>query len=340
MFTGDNPAYSKWQSDATCAPRRRTRPALVPSRDEGPISRVRPPRASREWRRVTQSAKAGAPPPAIPLSACRPTPTPRADEYMNPNFKESLPREWWQTSFQILPTDDVLQMIKNNDPKCTVLDGSCRQMQGSRIEMIAQQCKGNTSITEIDLRGNGFDSDGLYALVQALKTMPNVKKLNLRGNTCRNEGIEALAEFLKVSRVLQRCHRASPHIPTTRRSAECAELPVAAPAPWSPTRGTSARVDAHRRPPTPWPAQTNRTVEYLNLGENNLGTPGAKQIAEALKVNTTLTEVDLSLNYIDDEGGKAIAESLAVNTTLKVLGMSGNEIEDKDLRKKCRSRKL
>ena len=49
------------------------------------------------------------------------------------------------------------------------------------------------SITEIDLRGNGFDSDGLYAVVQALKTMPNVKKLNLRGNTCRNEGVEALA---------------------------------------------------------------------------------------------------------------------------------------------------
>ena len=120
------------------------------------------------------------------------------DEYMNPNYKESLPREWWQTSFQILPTDEVLQKIKDNDPKYTVLDASCRQMQGSRVEMIAQQCIGNTSITEIDLRGNGFDSDGLYALVQALKTMPNVTKLNLRGNTCRNEGVEALADFLKV----------------------------------------------------------------------------------------------------------------------------------------------
>ena len=128
-----------------------------------------------------------------PLLVCR------ADEYMNPNYKESLPREWWQTSFQILPTDEVMQKIKSNDPKYTVLDGSCRQMQGSRIEMIAAQCMGNTSITEIDLRGNGFDSDGLYALVQALKTMPNVTKLNLRGNTCRNEGVQALADFLKTN---------------------------------------------------------------------------------------------------------------------------------------------
>ena len=57
-------------------------------------------------------------------------------------------------------------------------------------------------------------------------------------------------------------------------------------------------------------------------------------------MNKTLTEVDLSLNYIDDVGGKAIAEALDVNKKLKILNMSGNEMEDKDLRKKCRSRKL
>lgn len=98
----------------------------------------------------------------------------------------------------MLPSDDILLKIKNNDPSYKVLDASSRQLQGSRIEIIAECCKGNTSITEIDLRGNGFDADGLYAIVQALKTMPNVKKLNLRGNTCRNEGVEALADFLKV----------------------------------------------------------------------------------------------------------------------------------------------
>ena len=123
--------------------------------------------------------------------------------YMNPNNKDDLPREWWQTTFQILPTDDVLQKIKDNDKAYTVLDASCRQMQGSRVEMIAQQMFNNTSITEIDLRSNGFDSDGLYALVQALKTMPNVKKLNLRANTCRNEGIEALSEYLKTNTSLE-----------------------------------------------------------------------------------------------------------------------------------------
>ena len=32
---------------------------------------------------------------------------------MNPNYKESLPREWWTTSHPIMPTDDVLAQIKN-----------------------------------------------------------------------------------------------------------------------------------------------------------------------------------------------------------------------------------
>ena len=45
-------------------------------------------------------------------------------------------------------------------------------------------------------------------------------------------------------------------------------------------------------------------------------------------------------NSLGSEGGKAIAEAHDANKTLKVLNMSGNEIEDKDLRKKCRSRKM
>ena len=235
---------------------------------------------------------------------------------MNPNHKESLPREWWQTSFQILPTDEVMQKIKDNDPKYTVLDGSCRQMQGSRIEMIAQQCMGNTSITEIDLRGNGFDSDGLYALVQALKTMPNVRKLNLRGNTCRNEGIEALGEFLKTNKSVT--------------TLNLNENNLGSPGAIHIAEALKVRSRHHRRHARPChqPSALCACVA-----------PDPAPTRTRAQVNKTLTEVDLSLNYIDDAGGKAIAEALDVNKKLKILNMSGNEMEDKDLRKKCRSRK-
>jgi len=210
MFTGDNPAYSKWQSDVSY-------------------------------------------------------------EYMNPNHKESLPREWWQTSFQILPTDDVMEKIKNNDPSYTHLDGSCRQMQGSRIEMIAQQCMGNTSITEIDLRGNGFDSDGLYALVQALKTMPNVTRLNLRGNTCRNEGIEALADFLKTNTKITALNLNENNLGTPG----CLQIAEA--------------------------LKVNKTLTEVDLSLNYIDDKGGKAVAEMLDVNKTLKVLNMSGNEIEDK---------------------------------------
>jgi hypothetical protein len=210
MFTGDNPAYSKWQSDVTY-------------------------------------------------------------EYMNPNHKESLPREWWQTSFQILPTDEIMDRIKKNDPTYTVLDGSCRQMQGSRIEMIAQQCMGNTSITEIDLRGNGFDSDGLYAMVQALKTMPKVKKLNFRGNTCRNEGIEALSEFLKTNQTVTTLNLNENNLGTP---------------------GALKIADM---------LKVNSTLTEVDLSLNYIDDKGGKAISEALDANSTLKVLNMSGNEIEDK---------------------------------------
>ena len=171
---------------------------------------------------------------------------------MNPNYKESLPREWWQTSFQILPTDEVMQRIKDNDPTYKTLDGACRQMQGSRIEMIAQQCIGNTSITEIDLRGNGFDSDGLYALVQALKTMPNVTKLNLRGNSCRNEGVEALGNFLKTNKKITTLNLNENNLGSPGAICIAEALKVsAARAPTDPSPHTQTRPSRRLHPPPP-----------------------------------------------------------------------------------------
>jgi len=228
-------------------------------------------------------------------------------EAMNPNYKSDLPREWWVTGYQVMPADEIIEKIKSNDPFYTVMDMSERQLQGSRCEILAEAMMNNQIISEVDFRGNGFDADGLFALVQvcenrshpakprcaeasptplahappqAFKTMPRLTKINLRGNCCRNEGVEALGKWLS----------------------------------------------------------TNKTVTALNLNENYLGDSGAKCIAEMLKVNRTLKHVDISLNTIHNDGAKEIAAALAVNKTVTMLSISGNEIEDKDLRKACRAR--
>lgn len=192
-------------------------------------------------------------------------------EFMNPNNNEELPREWWMSSFQILPTDDVLQKIKDNDPAYTVLDASCRQLQGSRVEMIAAQMHNNTSITEVDMRGNGFDADGLFALVQALKTMPNVKKLNLRNNACRHDGVEALAEYLKTNTSLVELNLNENNLGTA---------------------GASMIADA---------LKTNKTLKVLDLSLNYIDDDGGKAIAEMLDINKTLKTLCCSGNEMESK---------------------------------------
>uniref|UniRef100_A0A6V4KLS6 Uncharacterized protein n=1 Tax=Prymnesium polylepis TaxID=72548 RepID=A0A6V4KLS6_9EUKA len=192
-------------------------------------------------------------------------------EYMNPNYKESLPREWYNTSFQLLPTDEVLKKIKGNDPAYTVLDASCRQLQGSRIEIISECCKGNSSITEIDLRGNGFDADGLYAMVQALKTMPNVKKLNLRGNTCRNEGVEALADYLKTNKTITTLNLNENNLGSPGAVVIAGAL------------------------------KENTTLTEVDLSLNYIDDAGGKAIADMLASNSTLKVLGMSGNEIEDK---------------------------------------
>ena len=62
--------------------------------------------------------------------------------------------------------DQFIEKIKANDPFYTVMDMSERQLQGSRCEILAEAMMNNQIIIEVDFRGNGFDADGLFALVQ------------------------------------------------------------------------------------------------------------------------------------------------------------------------------
>ena len=100
-------------------------------------------------------------------------------EAMNPNYKSDLPREWWITGYQIMPADEIIEKIKSNDPLYTVMDMSERQLQGSRCEILAEAMMNNQVISEVDFRGNGFDADGLFALVQ-VRGSPAAANANAR----------------------------------------------------------------------------------------------------------------------------------------------------------------
>lgn len=194
-------------------------------------------------------------------------------EAMNPNYKPDLPREWWLTGYQIMPADEVIEKIKSNDSSYTVMDMSERQLHGSRCEILAEAMMNNTSIVEVDFRANGFDADGLFALVQAFKTMPNLKKINLAKNTCRNEGVEALAKFLSGP--------AGKNVTMVNLNENNLG-----------DDGCKAMADM---------LKVNRTLKYLDLGLNYITNEGAKEVAAALDQNKTITMLGISGNEIEDK---------------------------------------
>ena len=66
----------------------------------------------------------------------------------------------------------------------------------------------------------------------------------------------------------------------------------------------------------------------LDLSCNIIGDDGAKQIADALKVNLSLEKLVLSQNNIGDDGAKQFADAVKVNQSLKTLDLSDNNIGD------------
>jgi len=194
-------------------------------------------------------------------------------EAMNPNYKADLPREWWLTGYQIMPADEVIEKIKANDRKYTVMDMSERQLQGSRCEILAEAMMNNTSIVEVDFRGNGFDADGLFALTQAFKTMTNLQKINLAKNTCRNEGIEAFAKYLTSP-----AGKSVTMVNLNENNLGDA--------------GCKALAEM---------LKVNKTLKYLDIGLNYITNDGAKEVAAALEVNKTIKMLAISGNDIEDK---------------------------------------
>jgi len=194
---------------------------------------------------------------------------------------EEIESEWWVTQTQMLPKEDFLDRLRANDPTLTSLQADNRSMACSRIAVLAKAMKGNTSIVDVDLRSNGFDTDGLERLVLALRTMPNVTRLNLASNTCRYEGIEQLAKYLAANPKVAELNLNENNMGD---------------------QGAEQIADA---------LKTNTTLRKLELGLNYITDVGAKSLLEALEANTTLEYLGISGNEIESkELRKKLREAL------------------------------
>ena len=71
-----------------------------------------------------------------------------------------------------------------------------------------------------------------------------------------------------------------------------------------------------------------KTLQKLDLSNNNLSNEEAGTISDGLKSNNSLQELYMSCNQITSQGAKKIAEAIQVNTTLQKLDINANTISD------------
>ena len=67
--------------------------------------------------------------------------------------------------------------------------------------------------------------------------------------------------------------------------------------------------------------KVNKTLQILDIRENNILVDGLAAISDGLKCNNSLKELNTSGNKITNEGAKLIAEAIKVNTTLHTLDL-------------------
>jgi len=70
----------------------------------------------------------------------------------------------------------------------------------------------------------------------------------------------------------------------------------------------------------------NKTVQVLDISDNNISGMGAQEIAKALCENRTLHKLDISNNNILNDGAKAISNFIKKNSILQELIIKGNNI--------------
>ena len=171
----------------------------------------------------------------------------------------------------------------------------------SGITAIAQALRSNNSLTYLDLRGNKFSDSAVAALGEALQSNCSLTHLYCCGVEMRiHFGNSAAAAFSKALQS-QDTQLTVLNLQNTSISSSCVITLAEA-------------------------LQSNRTLQRLDLSENEIGYLGAAALAQALKKNQTLTHLQLSGNKIGDSGAKEFVEALQCNETFIFLDLNGNPI--------------
>ena len=200
------------------------------------------------------------------------------------------------------------------------------RIDDSGAAILAHAMATNSTVTEMDLLGNGIGDSGAAALAKAVEINSTLTHLNLYDSRIGDSGAAALAKAVEINSTLTDLNLYDNRIGDSGAAALAKAVEI---------NSTLTDLDLSRNGIGDSGAaalakalEINSTLTQLYLYGNGIGESGAAALAKAVEINSTLTHLNLSFSGIGDSGAAALAKAVEINSTLTELYLSGNGIGD------------
>ena len=199
------------------------------------------------------------------------------------------------------------------------------------VGKIAKGLSQNKTLQVLDLSKNTIDRLGASYLADALAQNTGLGRLSLEGTMTGFEAYEAvgkIAKGLSQNKTLQVLDLSKNTICSLGASYLADALAQNTGLGRLSLEGTMTGYETYEAVGKIAKAMSkNKTLQSLDLNNNELEDLGASYLAHALSQNTALLSLDLGDNQIGDDGARDLEKALRQNTTLLRMILTGNIIE-------------
>jgi Ran GTPase-activating protein (RanGAP) involved in mRNA processing and transport len=215
-------------------------------------------------------------------------------------------------------------------PKGTIMpDGRldlCKQNLGvAGCDLITTALATNRTIVSLLLGTNGIGDIGATAVAESIRQNDRLKIVYLGCNAITAAGIASLSAALAQSKTITGLWlkrnpigaEGAKHIATmlaTNQSIRTLDLVHTQIG----FEGVKSIVEVLMA--------SNKSIDRLYLGGNDLDVDGAKLLARLLRTTDRIKALLLNVNRLGDDGAEILATALSQNTTLQELGLASNGI--------------
>ena len=92
--------------------------------------------------------------------------------------------------------EETMQRLANNCPYLTELDLSYKNIDFSKVKLLAEILEKNSHLISLNLEGNKIGNKGAQAFCFMLEKNNNLQKINLVNNKIEDEGSRALGKII------------------------------------------------------------------------------------------------------------------------------------------------